>query len=115
VSYYTRFEVHWDGEGDFNPCNKAARKQVLSCMEEHLRADEGSGWLDWLKEFQRAFQGQPESIKGLDSEWAESLLLSISARFPEVLFGMRGVGEGLDDVWIRWFRGGKRLKGPPGS
>jgi hypothetical protein len=123
MSYYVRFEVYWDGPG-FDLFDKRACQKVFARVEEYIRSDKaeaegrevygeiGYPAVEWLEEFRKAFAGKGGDIKGLDKTWAASLLRYVSRGFPEVIFGARGVGEELDDVWVLWFRGGRRIKSP---
>jgi hypothetical protein len=123
MSDYVRFEVSWDGPG-FDLFDKRACQRVLSRVEEYIRTDDakakarddrGAGEypaLEWLEEFLKAFAGKGGEMKGLEKPWASGLLRYVSRSFPEVTFGARGVGEELDDVWVLWYRGGRRVKSP---
>lgn len=123
MSYYVRLEVSWDGPG-FDIFDKRACRAVFSQVEEYLRSEKaeaksreiygemGYPALEWLEEFRKAFAGKGGDIKGLDKKWVASLLRHVSGRFPGVIFGARGVGEEFDDVWVLWYRDGRRVKSP---
>jgi hypothetical protein len=123
MSYYVRFEVYWDGPG-FDISDKKACQAVFSQVEDYIRSekakakgreirgDVGYPAMDWLEEFRKAFAGKGAEIKGLDKEWIASLLRHISGQFPGVIFGARGVGEELDDVWVPWYRDGRKARSP---
>lgn len=99
MSYHVRLEIFWSGE---------EADQVLSAVEEYLLEDGTIGLLDDLSE---AFDDQPVEIKGLNEEWVKGLFTCLSGRFPEESFGVRGVGEEIEDVWVLWFRAGRILWG----
>jgi hypothetical protein len=97
---------------------------VFSQVEGYIRSEKaeaksreiygGMGYpaVEWLEEFRKAFAGKGGDIKGLDKKWVASLLRHVSRCFPGLIFGARGVGEELDDVWVLWYRGGRRVKSP---
>src|SRR5262245_44110593 len=123
MSYYVRLQVYWDGPA-FDLFDKKACQKVFSRVEEYIRSEKaaakgrevygafGYPAADWLDEFRSAFAGKGGDMKGLDKRWVAGLLRHVSASFPELIFGARGVGEELDDVWVLWYRGGRRVKSP---
>ena len=121
MSYYVRFEVYWDGPG-FDISDKKACQAVLSQVEDYIRSEKANGReisaevgypaMDWLEEFRKVFAGKGADIKGLDKKWVASLLRHVSGRFPGVIFGARGVGEELDDVWVLWYWDGRKARSP---
>lgn len=113
MSYYVKFEVYWDGPG-FDLFDKRACQRVFSRVEEYIRGEKASDYpaIEWLEEFRKAFAGKGGDIKGLERAWAARLLRHVSGCFPGVIFGARGVGEELDDVWVLWHRDGRRVKSP---
>src|SRR5262245_15005665 len=101
MSYYVRFETVWDGEG-FNHFNSSDLARVMARVEEYIRSERTYDFDDWRDEFQQAFAGEPAMIKYVAKEWATGLLLYLSRHFPGTVFGARGTGEDLDDLWVVW-------------
>ena len=38
----------------------------------------------------------------------EPFLLHLTARYPQLVIGLRGMGEYFSDVWVCWYTGGAR-------
>lgn len=113
MSYYVKLEIYWDGPG-FDLFDKVACRKVFARAEGYIRDKTSDQYpaADWMDEFRSAFAGKGGDIKGLEKNWASSLLRHVSKGFPGVIFGTRGVGEELDDVWVFWYRDGRRIKSP---
>jgi hypothetical protein len=123
MSYYVKLQVYWDGPG-YDLLDKKACQRVFSRVEEYIRGPQadaksreiygeiGYPATDWLGEFRSAFAGKGGNIKGLEKRWVASLLRYVSRCFPGVIFAARGIGEEFDDVWVLWYRDGRRVRSP---
>jgi len=104
MSYEVRVEM--EIEGGFDPFNSEDVDRVASRMEEYLRENDYRDE-DFLQGLRDAMEGRLAPMSHQQVELIEGLMKFVSGGFPAMLFGMRGIGDRLDDVWVRYFRAGK--------
>lgn len=97
MNYHVRLEISFSDDEEFDFTSPRAVNAVADCLEEYLRGEDAAnrdGRLDWLTELRSAFAGWGDVlIKSLDEKWTADLSCHVSARFPEVEFWARGIGE----------------------
>ncbi len=98
MSYYTRVTFDFTDEP---PTNRVAETACQWLTAQNCYAVE-----DHLEDFLRGWTEGATELKGFLSQEMEELMLSISAKYPESRFYVRGMGEEFGDV-LRQFEGGK--------
>lgn len=107
MSYYTRVKMFISGE-DINPFGiQSDANRFLRCVEEFLAQSGDFPVQDYLGDFRELLENGEVLLKGWCVEYAEDLLKHLTTSFPNGLFGMRGMGEEFDDVWIRYAKAGE--------
>ena len=104
MSYY-EVRVELEIKGDFDPFNQDDVDRVASRMEEYLRENDYRA--EYLVDSLMNAMERPQPLNRQEVELLEGLMTFVSRGFPTLLLGMRGNGERLDDVWVRFFRDGK--------
>ena len=101
MSYYTEVEFTFSDEPpDFEAVLDRARSYLESRGDEYP--------VDFvLDQLRHALEEEKGDFKGLYSEDFEGLMEHVSARFPGLVFYVRGIGEEFTDVWLRLFRDGR--------
>jgi hypothetical protein len=106
MSYHVRFDMLWSG-GDLDSGNEKDVDRVLACVREYVAREGRYAVEDFLADFREALMGETALINHWYEPYAVEVMKFVSSHFPETLFGVRGVGEEFDDVWVRYFKNGR--------
>lgn len=82
MGYNTYYSLYVNGVEDEN--HEGEHELALSKMADHHVFEEDCRWYEH-----------------------EADLREYSAKFPDLLFELRGVGEGILDAWTKYFKNGK--------
>jgi len=107
MGYYSRVELDWVGDNRA-PLDEAQARMAFDEFAQQFDPDQTYDHAIWREEFGRLIGPDPEAvnIKNLTKEWATELVIFLSLKFPDLAFGIRGVGENFDDMWRAWgYRG----------
>lgn len=95
MGYYTQYNLYVTNEGFLDDEVKVA----VSAAVDDLNLFEVSGSVEY---------GWSAYDKWYDHD---DDMLAISARFPDVVFQLYGDGEGSDDNWMNYYKGGRAQYG----
>jgi hypothetical protein len=99
VSYYTRVTFEFSEE-------PPPADHVSPIVEGWLASRNLYAVKDVLADFLRGWTEGQTDFSDLVSQDVEGLMTSVSARYPQICFYVRGMGEEFNDVWLRKFQGG---------
>ncbi len=113
MSYFTRIEVEFYGDID----NETFASELLDYARQIISANaddwaDDAGWStsggyfeEEIELLQSVFNGNPSSMHGSQSKY-DALFEKLSQFNPEVVIGVRGNGEELEDIWYFYAQNG---------
>lgn len=102
MSYNTTIELLRGGETDFGGETGVDFDAALEVLRE-FTGEESWYDLEWYREL---LLGETQRCNGYEDS-VEPSLIELTIRFPGVILWVRGLGEDLDDVWLREYHMGK--------
>jgi hypothetical protein len=104
MGYYTHFKL----EVDVSNMTAIPEKKCANCGQvTQLAVDP----LDVIRDYELSSWGTIGEVMDMEesSKWYEHEedMKSVSKKFPDALFTLRGEGEEAGDVWVKYFRNGK--------
>lgn len=103
MGYQTRYKLSWTGQSETTKatcphCGGTGSITIRDPIREVI-------------EKEKLVEGDETIAAMLDEpvKWYlhEDDLVTLSKRFPDVVFTLHGVGEEPEDIWIKYFKGGK--------
>ena len=121
MSYYTKLEVGIFGE---NADDEGFYSKVVE-VARHAKTVDADGWASqsgWSteggyleleqKELIQALSGAITQMHGYVDKFI-ALFRVLSAEFSDTIFGVRGLGEEFEDVWVFYLKGGNYFESYP--
>jgi hypothetical protein len=100
LSYYTRVTFEFSEE-------PPRVDEVSTIVRAWLLAQNLYSVEHVLQDFRRGWSEGHTDFSDLVSQDIEGLMANLSAKYPDILFYVRGMGEEFTDVWLRQFKAGE--------